>query len=683
MSRLILFFVLGLCQFTYANDLLKNASVRLLKERERIDLLDGVKDQKVSLGSDLQTQEATEVYLEITENIELAVFNNVFSPGTEKLEQLNKLLEMLENVEAKNINFYAELAGSFKLIRKIQEVENDARLLALLKNDVPSALTIIPFYLHKRPAQTFLEYSAAVEPVLLLRSFDDFAYKPFHVDVINAVCSNAPMKIKSYLHSWNDIHRTVKNSTNPVTKQIYAIYKQKGTVTKSYLLINDIYSKRLSIEEAHQIARKDSSLFNYLIQLKQKDQVLGVHSIEEALESQCLKHVRVINDLHEEPDNKRFASLKPLSAEEIYTLIVYSQEEIYTSTFLGMYKSLMDKLPVQSSYEFLSLVSFNRVRQFISMCAGYNTIDNFLQNASLLEKEQLFKRIVRDLHVSNDNLASAVAVADTYGLLKDGAVKDLLGKTLLDYTDQLPSNNKEAITLYNLILSVLNLRTVNASYAEVATQLGELSIDKLFKDGKNIQQHFFFDDNDGKASYAHFVQTFRNGSWKINDKGSYILITPIKGKAIEIYANKPTQEYAGQDAIKAHFKETKRYPDLVVHRGHSYYVDAAIESLTPNAELVFLGSCGGYNNINNVLHYAPNAHIIASKQIGTMLVNDRVLLTINETLRNGNSLVWDALWSDLTRKFGQGNIAAERFQDYIPPHQNPGALLISSYRKLL
>lgn len=665
------------------NDLLKNASVKLQKERKRIDLLDGDEDRKVGLGSDLQTKEATQVYLELSETIELAILNNVFSPGTEKLIQLNKLHEMLEEVDERNVNFYAALSAEFKLIRKIQEVETESRLQALLKNDIHSALAIIPFYIQKKSAQDFLVYTSSLEPVELLKSFNDFAYKPFSEDVINAVCRNAPMKIKSYLHSYNDVHRVVKNSSDPIAKQVYSIYQSKGTVTRAYILLNDIYSGRLTINEAHQIARFDSTLFTYLIGLIQKDKIMGLHSVEEALESQCLKHVRVINDLHEEQDAIRFASLKNFSAEEVYSLIVYSQEEIYTSTFLGMYKRLMAKLPVKSSIEFLSLVRFNRVRQFISMCAGYNTIDDFLQNASLLEKEQLFQRIVKDLHTSNDNLAGAVAVADTYGSLKSGAVKDLLGQTLLAYANKLPPSNKEAVTLYNLLLSVLNLKTVNASYQEVATELGQLSLEKLFKDGRNIQQHFFFDDKDGKASYAHFVETFRNGKWKIEDKGSYILMVPYSGKKIEIYANKPNQEYAGQDAIRDHFKATKRYPDIVVHRGHSYYVDAAIESLTPNAELVFLGSCGGYNNINNVLHYAPNAHIIASKQIGTMLVNDKVLITINETMRQGNSLDWEVLWGSLAKKFGSGNVASDRFQDYIPPHKNLGALLISSYRKLL
>jgi hypothetical protein len=199
-----------------------------------------------------------------------------------------------------------------------------------------------------------------------------------------------------------------------------------------------------------------------------------------------------------------------------------------------------------------------------------------------------------------------------------------------------------------------------------------------------VQQHFFFDDEDGRASYATFISTFRNNSnWQVIDKETYIIIKSRSGMAVEVYANKPDTEYAGQDAIKALFEETKRWPDIVVHRGHSYFASAAIESLTPYAEIVFLGSCGGYNNISQVLKYSPNAQIISSKQIGTMLVNNKLCLELNEIIRKGQNIIWDSLWLELDRDFGKGTAADERFQDYIPPHKNLGAVLIKTYRDML
>ena len=99
--------------------------------------------------------------------------------------------------------------------------------------------------------------------------------------------------------------------------------------------------------------------------------------------------------------------------------------------------------------------------------------------------------------------------------------------------------------------------------------------------------------------------------------------------------------------------------------------------------MFFLGSCGGYNIISQVLKYSPNAQIISSKQIGTLLVNDRLCYALNETIRKGEDLNWQNLWNKLNSSFSKGTTAHERFQDYIPPHQNLGALLITSYRSIL
>jgi hypothetical protein len=419
--------------------------------------------------------------------------------------------------------------------------------------------------------------------------------------------------------------------------------------------------------------------------MRAEEELIAEHSVDDALRYQCLKHVRVINDLHEESDAIRFASLSTFSASEIYTLLVYSEDEIYTSTFLGMYTRMMAKMDTESTYQFLYQNNFNQFRTFIKMCAGYNELNNFLRKMGEWEKQKLFAKLVEGIEKANDNLSSAVAIADTYGSIQSNGTKTTFEQAILKYYEEIRYTDEEAEKLYSILLSVFDIggTSSNAALQDQTINLRVLPITRLYKEGKNVQQHFFFDDPDGRTSYGHFISTFSNGKWDILDKGTYVLLKSRSGMAIEIYANKPTSEYAGQDAIKAHFQETGRWPDVVVHRGHSYFASAAIESLTPNAEIVFLGSCGGYNNISQVLKYSPDAQIISSKQIGTMLVNDRLCLELNEVIRKGQDIVWDNLWATLDKKFANGSTADSRFQDYIPPHKNLGALLIKTYRSVL
>ena len=152
---------------------------------------------------------------------------------------------------------------------------------------------------------------------------------------------------------------------------------------------------------------------------------------------QCVKKVNVINDLHEESDQIRFQIMDKLNAAEIYTLMVYSENEIYTSTFLGMYKRLIDKSEFSSNYEFLFSLNFNRFRKFIKMCAGYNTLDEFISKMGEYEKQKLFDKLVRGIEDMNDNLSSAVTLVDTYGSIKSSDTKLLFEKSILDYYNEI------------------------------------------------------------------------------------------------------------------------------------------------------------------------------------------------------------------------------------------------------
>jgi hypothetical protein len=684
-SAFILVFI-GANLAASANGVVDKYVERVAQEAKRIDLIDGAEDGYVSLKSGLQSAQATSTYLTTTQSIVDKILADGLSSDIQKTEQRRRVLDLMQDVTPKNVHFYTQFKPIFDLIAKVQDVEDVNRLNAILKSNVYAGLNLIAFYIDKPVAEPFLMAAARTEPAEILRHYKEIDYKPFGIKVLDEVARVAPMKIKTYLHSWNLVHQRIKGSTNRITNEVYGIFEKKGAATRAYILLNDIFNGKLSIEEAHEIAKLDKTLFEYLIAMRADATLNGEHSVDEALMYQCLKHVRVINDLHEESDATRFQSLGKFSAAEIYTLIVYSEDEIYTSTFLGMYNRMMAKMDESSTYEFLYNTNFNNFRTFIKMAAGYNTLNSFLGKMGEYEKQKLFAKLVQGIQNANDNLESAVAIADTYGSIRSTGNKIMFEQAILAYYEQIKNTDAEAEKLYGLILSVFEIggqSTSNMALADQTASLKILPIDRIYKGGKNVQQHFFFDDPDGKASYNHFLGTFRNGNWSILDRGTYIIVKSKSGMDVEIYANKPTSEFAGQDAIKAHFEETSRWPDVVVHRGHSYFASAAIESLTPNAEIVFLGSCGGYNNIAQVLKYSPDAQIISSKQIGTMLVNDRLCLELNEVIRKGQDIVWDDLWDTLDKKFAAGSAADNRFQDYIPPHKNLGALLIKTYRRML
>ena len=158
----------------------------------------------------------------------------------------------------------------------------------------------------------------------------------------------------------------------------------------------------------------------------------------------------------------------------------------------------------------------------------------------------------------------------------------------------------------------------------------------------------------------------------------------IKGQRIVIYANKPLDEEneldtKAQAALGKYLDAKGIRPTIVIHRGHSYYVKSTIQQLPSSAKIVLLGSCGGYNNLSQVIRTCPYVHIIATKQEGSGKINQPMIIYITELLRQGKNLNWPEIWKDLEKKF-RGN---ERFEDYIPPHQNLGAIFIMAFNKVM
>ena len=101
-----------------------------------------------------------------------------------------------------------------------------------------------------------------------------------------------------------------------------------------------------------------------------------------------------------------------------------------------------------------------------------------------------------------------------------------------------------------------------------------------------------------------------------------------------------------------------------------------------SAKIIMLGSCGGYNNLKQILDYAPDAHIISTKQIGARDVNKPIIEAINNTLRAGKNIDWRDMWGNLETLFTKiGRDKKDLFDDYIPPHKNLGALFIKAYSK--
>lgn len=339
-------------------------------------------------------------------------------------------------------------------------------------------------------------------------------------------------------------------------------------------------------------------------------------------------------------------------------------------------------------------------RKFIKMAAAYNKLDHFLGTMNKENAATIMKSFV--IHLEKAGEEEAVDVADSYSSIYEKnpvLAKFVLNEVKWNYDMNVAAKNKKGIIIYNLLQTLFESADTTNKKTDLSARLGippVYSVDyKSLTDdsGRVVQQVFFYgdQDKDGQTSFANFMALFHNRpgvkpEWKIAENPQWVTISSLRGKPMLIFANKPLlgdddPDAKAQAALINYMDDQHLKPTIVIHRGHSYHVKYTIGQMAPTARIVVLGSCGGYNNLSEVLKINEDAHIISSKQVGTKTVNEPILQAINNTLLAGKNIEWMSMWKELSARFRNDPAAREKFEDYIPPYKNLGAIFIKAYRK--
>jgi hypothetical protein len=287
----------------------------------------------------------------------------------------------------------------------------------------------------------------------------------------------------------------------------------------------------------------------------------------------------------------------------------------------------------------------------------------------------------------------AMTAAELLAAPLDAHTLRLLGETLkVEYTRAAQEQHRDAVVIYGLLIAKLvqehapalanaELTTMATPYLPALPDDTRIPLERMFHDETSIQWYFFYNDEDGQQSFHSFVAQYqRTKAWRIEDHGSFIrVVSQQPGRRIEIYANKFSADDQGVSDIEAVFRQRHVTPSVIVHRGHSPYVDSTIAKIPPSAALVFLGNCGGATLLDAVLNQAPDTHLITTKGIGTLTVNDPLLKALNDYLLSGHDMTWASFWRSVTPRLAQN----PRFADYVPPDKNAGMLFLRAYRSVM
>jgi hypothetical protein len=528
------------------------------------------------------------------------------------------------------------------------------------------------------------------QPEKIIQRLSAFYKEPYADAIVATAAKVDPATVMKYALSTGNLSGAIRRNNDSYVKTIVKMVDNSPHPQKILPFIDAIYSGSKTVQQINALSDNPTEYYKALVQLKLQGG--SAKFIDDEIYYRGLQFVRIANQLHESSNATRFRCMADFDAEDLYFMMIGSQDEIYTSSFIWMFERMMDKMKPLDGEAFLEKVHKTKFRTFIRMAAGYNELSTFLASMREDQKNALMKEFVSGLEQGPlDDLEDAVDVADAFGSLTDPKLIEFLKEEIkAQYNRKV---NEKGMAIYSLLYTIFNNSDKSS---ELNNELGNnlppityLPVTSLEdKDGKIVQQVFIYGDKDGMGTYNGYLSLYQNNKWKIEKNKYWATVTSTGKVPIVVYINVPLPEEADENDIFAQRKlqdyidENGLKPTIIVHRGHSYYLNSTLDHLTSSAKIVILGSCGGYHNLAKVLDASPDANIISSKQVGAYRVNVPIIRSLNDILLTGKDVDWIEMWRNLSKYFAsQGAETQDLFSDYVPPYKNLGAIFIKAYRK--
>src|SRR6185312_3456799 len=514
----------------------------------------------------------------------------------------------------------------------------------------------------------------ALYPDKILSNIGPYANEPFADTLVIDAFKNSPSQLYSYAQSSGSKQgRLIRRIDDPRIKTVVQLSAQNRALFY-FPFMDELISGKLKMADVTKVAGNSDKNYDsvgyYSLLVKTEIDyydrfihgdtpiaMFGANGLVDMLKAKAIQHfITPINLLHENPNPAvRFKAIQPLSAQELYYMMVLGENDIYTSSYKYSFDRMIQKMgPVPHGDSLLLSLHFDRFKKFIKMAAGYNKLDEFLKTMPE-NSEKLMQAFVAKLETTG-TLEDAVDVADSYGSITNPQLQQSMLKNV-EWNEQrcIKEDNERGRKIYNLLKTIF-LSADPKNGIDLSKEIGippiyTIDYNYLADDsGRIIEQVFFYGDKDGKMSYASYLSSFPSNDWSIVKKNEWIEIKSKKGKPIWIFANLPLDNETDKDAAAQtdliNYLDSKDLkPSIVIHRGHSYHLPYTIKQLPESAKIIMLGSCGGYQNLKTILTYCPNAHIISTKQTGAKDVNKPIIDALDNTLRAGNNIDWRQMWS--------------------------------------
>ncbi len=671
----------------------------------RLDKIDGKADGKIKLDlANYTNKELTQELLEqaksLKKNIEKEPIHA--DPKLDNNIKLIYLKTLLENCKRVGDAMHSP-KFNYADFKNIISAENGI-IISTQKDNLISFLqenNDLGFYWNKnlvadnkQAYDIIINNCVQAHPAFFTNKLSEIQDYPAVNAVIIYMAKKNPLDVVKYATSTTPIGEIIKNSENSYVKGIYDLSKIS---TKAVNYLDEYVDGKISLEAIRKRINNKDEFYKSLVTLKQKNDVSTSTLVTRDLKVAVNDYVRNINELHDKPADIRFKAIANLNPTELYYLSVYGGDEIYTSSFLGVFQRFTQKLDKQTGFEFLESIQMDEFRTFVRMCANYNTLEAFLKTMETAKQKDLMNNFVSGLADGESlNLDGATEVADALGSINnEQLIADIEAQLSAELNRYKALGKSQASRVYYILKSLIASKTAAANTGEFTDKMSEelkipsinsVPFSEFIDTASNTitEQMFFYGDSDGKDWYNRFVTSIKSSAnWIITENNTNYLVLKAKNAKVPftIFANKPLDEpndEKAQDILAEYLITNNIAPSIVVHRGHSYHLPRTIESIFQLNKIVILGSCGGYHNLGTILEKSPDCHITSSKQVGKGAINVKIIDAVNNAIIKGKDIQWPELMQQIDKTIAP--VDRNEWNDYVFPHKNLGALFLKAFK---
>lgn len=546
-------------------------------------------------------------------------------------------------------------------------------------------------------------------PSLALREAPLYSPFPFGAAVFEEAVRGAPDEAAALAAGHSPISQSLlealRDSDSEEVRVLAEIAKLHGIDqprrARVAVLHREIARGTLTLERAVEIAGSMPRYFAALIDLRLGTNEDAVRSLDRVLERQSLILCRAFQE------GPGAAELGAFAVRDLYLVLAYSRAEHDDTFFQGIFDRLLaPKLRAAGTGALPRLLDTTRnlkLRAFVTTALYFRRFEQFLTLAGPeTARAAVVQRVIQGIEQTENPLEEAVIAAEIVEGTSNFDRLRLMGSFVAAEHDRmLVASDSRAAAIYGVLAARVaqklphpphRLRAIGDAYRPHFREFRALDSAALFsRDGVCLQRHFFYNDLDGVESFDSFLATYHaDPRWAIRDHGGWVHLTArgAGGRRIEIYANVPVdvldrrnakleaEAALRQMAVSRVLSDRGLTPSVIVHRGHAYHVDATLDHLASTTQFVFLGSCRGLGKVHTVMETSPEAHVIASRNVGSLSVNDPILKSLNDQLlAGGDSVDWPAFWQAQQARLGRNG----SFADYIAPHRNPASIFLRAY----